>query len=74
MYLVGNNWANCLKTHNKLTMCLPGKTPSAPSGIGVQSALENVLFIVGLGQNFPTYSILFYCVNSSTIPRNHSGH
>ena len=33
MYLVGNNWANCLKTHNKLTMCLPGKTPSAPSVI-----------------------------------------
>ena len=31
MYLVGNNWANCLKTHKKLTMCLPGKTPSAPS-------------------------------------------
>ena len=31
MYLVGNNWANCLKTHNKLTMCLSGKTPSAPS-------------------------------------------
>ena len=31
MYLLDNNWANCLKTHNKLTMCLPGKTPSAPS-------------------------------------------
>jgi hypothetical protein len=24
-------WVNCLKTLNKLTMCLPGKTPSAPS-------------------------------------------
>ena len=34
MYLVGNNWANCLKTHNKLTMCLPGKAPSAPSVTG----------------------------------------
>ena len=31
MYLAGNNRVNCLKTHNKLTMCLPGKAPSAPS-------------------------------------------
>jgi hypothetical protein len=28
---LGIKWVNCLKTLNKLTMCLPGKTPSAPS-------------------------------------------
>jgi hypothetical protein len=28
---LGIGWVNCLKTLNKLTMCLPGKTPSAPS-------------------------------------------
>jgi hypothetical protein len=31
MYPLGMRWVNCLKTLNKLTMCLPGKTPSAPS-------------------------------------------
>jgi hypothetical protein len=28
---LGIRWVNCLKTLNKLTMCLPGKTPSVPS-------------------------------------------
>ena len=30
-YPLGMRWVNCLKALNKLTMCLPGKTPSAPS-------------------------------------------
>ena len=29
--LVGICWANCFKTHNKLTMCPLGKCPFAPS-------------------------------------------
>ena len=32
MGLVGNGWANCFRTHNELTMGLPGKYPLAPSG------------------------------------------
>ena len=31
MGLVGNGWANCFRTHNELTMGLPGKYPLAPS-------------------------------------------
>jgi hypothetical protein len=34
-------WVNCLKTLNKLTMCLPGKTPSAPSDNWPISAQPN---------------------------------
>ena len=30
-YLLGNDWANCFKTHNKLTMYPLGKWPLAPS-------------------------------------------
>ena len=30
MGLVGNGWANCFRTHNELTMDLPGKYPSPP--------------------------------------------
>ena len=31
MGLVGNGWANCFRTHNELTLGLPGKYPLAPS-------------------------------------------
>ena len=31
MGLVGNSWVNCFRTHNKLTMGLPGIYPLAPS-------------------------------------------
>jgi len=31
-YLLGMNWVNCFKTHNKLTMYPLGKLPFAPSG------------------------------------------
>ena len=31
MGLMGNGWANCFRTHNELTMGLPGKYPLAPS-------------------------------------------
>ena len=31
MGLVGNGWANCFRTHNELTMGLPGKYPLTPS-------------------------------------------
>ena len=30
MGLVGNRWADCFRTHNELTMGLPGKYPLAP--------------------------------------------
>ena len=30
-YLLGNDWANCFKTHNELTMYPLGKCPLAPS-------------------------------------------
>ena len=30
-------WVNCLKTLNKLSMYLPGKTPSAPSDWGISA-------------------------------------
>ena len=30
MGLVGNGWANCFRTHNELTMGLPGKYPLPP--------------------------------------------
>jgi len=33
-YLLAKVWVNSLKTLNKLTMYLPGMTPSAPSGNG----------------------------------------
>jgi hypothetical protein len=34
-------WVNCLKTLNKLTMCLPGKTPSAPSDNVIRTIMNN---------------------------------
>ena len=32
-YLVGNNWVNCLKTHNNLAMCLSGETTLPPEHV-----------------------------------------
>jgi hypothetical protein len=43
---LGIGWVNCLKTLNKLTMCLPGKTPSAPS-VWVDAILNRVAEGVG---------------------------
>jgi hypothetical protein len=57
---LGIKWVNCLKTLNKLTMCLPGKTPSAPSVIAA------ILF-----QPFrPTPHILFTLL-STFLSRRH---
>ena len=41
IYPLGKVWVNCLKTLNKLSMCLPGKTPSAPSVIWAKKRLAH---------------------------------
>ena len=42
MGLVGNEWANCFRTHNELTMGLPGKYPLAPSVNHVMIAIRSI--------------------------------
>ena len=57
-YPPGMRWVNCLKTLNKLTMCLPGKTPSAPS-VPTQNILRTFrIFPANLTEISPVQEML----------------